>query len=179
MLATELTVLLYLQKSYMSKEEIKNKLIEEFGVHFESEYDLPPLAARIFANLVLTDEDGLTFEDCINKRGASKSSISTSLNLLLQMDFVKYFTKSGDRKRYFKVAEKNTFFIKKLNRSLKKLERESIMIRKISEYNEQYRPERHEENKNKITVYSKCIDSMSDNLKTTIAELKLQQKQQE
>ncbi|MEP2278022.1 transcriptional regulator [Maribacter sp.] len=161
----------------MSKEETKNKLIEEFGVHFESEYDLPPLAARIFANLVITEEEGLTFEDCINKRGASKSSISTSLNLLLQMDFVKYFTKSGDRKRYFKVAEKNTFFIKKLNRSLKKLERESEMLRKITAYNEQYRPEKHEENKTKITVYGSCIANMTKDLKTTIAELKRQQQQ--
>lgn len=161
----------------MSKEEIKNKLIEELGVHFESEYDLPPLAARIFANLVITEEEGLTFEDCLLKRGASKSSISTSLNLLLQMDFVKYFTKSGDRKRYFKVAEKNTFFIKKLNRSLTKLERESEMVRKITAYNEEYRPDKHEENKKKITVYVKCIDDMTSNLKTTIAALKQQQQE--
>ena len=136
----------------MSKEEIKNKLIEELGVHFETEYDIPPLAARIFANLVLTEEDGLTFEDCLLKRGASKSSISTSLNLLLQMDFVKYFTKPGDRKRYFKVAEKNTFFIKKLNRSLNQLERESDMIDKITSYNKQYRPEKYQENKTKTTT---------------------------
>lgn len=160
----------------MSKEEIKNKLIEELGVHFESEYDLPPLAARIFANLVITEEDGLTFEDCLLKRGASKSSISTSLNLLLQMDFVKYFTKSGDRKRYFKIAEKNTFFIKKLNRSLNQLENEREMIDKITAYNKQYRPEKHQENKNKITVYAKCISDMTTSLKTTIEELKKQQK---
>lgn len=159
----------------MSKEEIKNKLIEELGVHFESEYDIPPLAARIFANLVLTDEDGLTFEDCLLKRGASKSSISTSLNLLLQMDFVNYFTKSGDRKRYFKIAEKNTFFIKKLDRSLKQLERESDILHKITEYNEQYRPEKHKENKSKKTVYTKCIKDMTATLKTTIAELKKQE----
>tara|TARA_R110002051_G_scaffold53777_2_gene101061 strand:- start:8238 stop:8720 length:483 start_codon:yes stop_codon:yes gene_type:complete len=159
----------------MSKEEIKNKLIEELGVHFETEYDIPPLAARIFANLVLTEEDGLTFEDCLLKRGASKSSISTSLNLLLQMDFVKYFTKPGDRKRYFKVAKKNTFFIKKLNRSLNQLERESDMIDKITSYNKQYRPEKYQENKKKITVYGKCISDMTTSLKTTIEELKKQQ----
>ena len=159
----------------MHKEEIKNNLIEELGVHFESEYDLPPLAARIFANLVITDEDGLTFEDCLLKRGASKSSISTSLNLLLQMDFVKYFTKSGDRKRYFKIAEKNTFFIKKLDRSLKKLEKESDMLHKLGEYNEQYRPEKYEENKKKRIIYTKCIAEMTTTLKTTIAELKQQQ----
>ena len=43
----------------MNKEQSKQVLIEELGVYFETEYDLPPLAARIFANLVVTDEDGL------------------------------------------------------------------------------------------------------------------------
>ncbi|CAN0583486.1 unnamed protein product, partial [Ectocarpus sp. 12 AP-2014] len=88
----------------MNKEQSKQVLIEELGVYFETEYDLPPLAARIFANLVVTDEDGLTFDDCLEKRGASKSSISTSLNLLQQIGFINYFTKSRDRKRYFKVS---------------------------------------------------------------------------
>ena len=176
MFVSELTVYLYIEFLIMSKEEEKNNLIEELGVHFESEYDLPPLAARIFANLVITDEDGLTFEDCLLKRGASKSSISTSLNLLLQMDFVKYFTKSGDRKRYFKIAEKNTFFIKKLDQLLKKLERESEMLQKLTAYNEQYRPEKYQENKIKKTVYAKCIKDMSSTLKTTIVDLKQLQK---
>ncbi|MEO9890888.1 helix-turn-helix domain-containing protein [Aurantibacter sp.] len=160
----------------MSKEEIKNKLIEELGVHFESEYDLPPLAARIFASLVLTEEDGLTFEDCINRRGASKSSISTSLNLLLQREFVKYFTKSGDRRRYFEIADKNIFFLKKLNRSLKHLEREGKILQKVAEYNAQFRPEKHFENTNKREVYTKCVSDMTTILKTTIEALEKQQK---
>ena len=91
------------------------------------------------------------------------------------MDFVKYFTKPGDRKRYFKIAEKNTFFIKKLDRSLKKLEKESDMLHKLGEYNEQYRPEKYEENKKKRIIYTKCIAEMTTTLKTTIAELKQQQ----
>ncbi|MRI01345.1 transcriptional regulator [Kriegella sp. EG-1] len=160
----------------MSKEEVKDKLIEDLGIHFETEYDLPPLAARIFASLVLTEEDGLTFEDCIHKRGASKSSISTSLNLLLQREFVKYYTKSGDRRRYFILADKNTFFIKKLNRSLKHLEREGNILQKISEYNEKFRPEKHIENRKKREVYTKCILDMTSTLKTTIEELKKHQK---
>jgi DNA-binding transcriptional regulator GbsR (MarR family) len=76
----------------MSKEEHKQRLIEELGIHFEAEYSLPPLAARIFGNLVVTDEDGLTFDDCQMKRGASKSSISTSLNLLLQLGIIDHNT---------------------------------------------------------------------------------------
>ncbi|WP_400071043.1 GbsR/MarR family transcriptional regulator [Zobellia russellii] len=156
----------------MNREESKKLLIEDLGIHFENEYSLPPLAARIFANLVITEEDGLTFEDCLTKRGASKSSISTSLNLLLQMDFVKYFTKSGDRKRYFKVAEKDAFFINKLNTVLKKLENESEMIEKVAAYNEAYNPEKHEANKARKDIYLKCVEEAKEIYRKTIIDLK-------
>ncbi|MDO6515965.1 GbsR/MarR family transcriptional regulator [Zobellia uliginosa] len=156
----------------MDKEECKQILIEELGVHFEFEYSLPPLAARIFANLVVTEEEGLTFDDCLTKRGASKSSISTSLNLLQQTGFINYFTKSGDRKRYFKVAEKDAFFIKKLNQTLKKIESESLMIEKVAEYNKVHNPQKHEENKEKKRIYMKCLEDTREIYRKTIADLK-------
>ncbi|SIP99276.1 GbsR/MarR family transcriptional regulator [Maribacter ulvicola] len=156
----------------MNKEESKQVLIEELGVYFETEYDLPPLAARIFANLVVTDEDGLTFEDCLEKRGASKSSISTSLNLLQQIGFINYFTKAGDRKRYFKVSEKDAFFINKLKQSLKKLEAECKIIDKVGEYNALHNPAKYIENKEKKEVYLKCLEQTRDIYKKTINNLK-------
>lgn len=155
----------------MNKEESKKVLIEDLGIHFEKEYSLPPLAARIFANLVITEEEGLTFEDCLTKRGASKSSISTSLNLLLQMNFVKYFTKSGDRRRYFKIGEKDAFFIKKLNQALKKLEDECEMIEKVAVFNKTYNPEKHEANKEKKKIYMNCLEDTKAIYKKTIANL--------
>ena len=156
----------------MNKEETKKLLIEELGIHFENEYSLPPLAARIFASLVITEEEGLTFDDCLTKRGASKSSISTSLNLLLQMNFVKYFTKSGDRRRYFKIAEKDAFFIKKLNKTLKKLEDESEIIEKVVAFNKAYNAEKHEANKEKKRIYMKCLEDTKAIYKKTIINLK-------
>ena len=36
----------------MGKEESKQVLIEELGIHLESEHNLPPLAARVFAVIV-------------------------------------------------------------------------------------------------------------------------------
>lgn len=156
----------------MNKEESKQQLIEELGVHFESEYSLPPLAARIFANLVITEEDGLTFEDCLVKRCASKSSVSTSLNLLLQMDFIKYFTKSGDRKRYFKIANKDALFISKLNAVLKRLEKESEMMEKVANYNKEYNPQKHEANKTRKEIYMKCVEETKTIYRKTIEDLK-------
>ncbi|MBM1104968.1 transcriptional regulator [Aurantibacter crassamenti] len=156
----------------MNKEESKKNLIEELGIHIENEYSLPPLAARIFANLVITEEIGLTFEDCLIKRGASKSSISTALNLLQQIGFINYTTKSGDRKRYFKVAEKDSFFLNKLNQSLKKIENECEIIKKISDYNQKFNSEKHEENKKKKQIYLNCLEETREVYRKTIADLK-------
>ncbi|MDP5062933.1 MAG: transcriptional regulator [Maribacter sp.] len=156
----------------MEKEEHKQRLIEELGVHFEAEYNLPPLAARIFGNLVVTEELGLTFDDCQMKRGASKSSISTSLNLLLQLGMITYFTKSGDRRRYFKISDKSTFFIKKLEQALKKAANESKMIQKVAEYDKQYNNEKYLSNKAKMETYLNCLDKNEATNKETIEALK-------
>ncbi|MUH35765.1 transcriptional regulator [Zobellia amurskyensis] len=155
----------------MEKEENKQRLIEELGVHFEAEYNLPPLAARIFGNLVVTEEVGLTFDDCLTKRGASKSSISTSLNLLLQLGIITYFTKSGDRRRYFKISDKSTFFIKKLEQALKKAAKESKMIQTVASYDQQYNPEKYTANKPKIEAYLNCLKQNEKTYQETIEKL--------
>lgn len=156
----------------MEKEEHKQRLIEELGVHFEAEYNLPPLAARIFGNLVVTEEVGLTFDDCLTKRGASKSSISTSLNLLLQLGMITYFTKSGDRRRYFKISDKSTFFIKKLEQALKKAAKESKIIQTVAEYDQKYNPEKYAYNKPRIEAYLECLSQNEKTYQDTIEALK-------
>lgn len=78
----------------------KSQLIEKLGVHLEGE-NLAPLAARILATLILTGKKGITFDDLVTDLGAGKSSISTHLDHLQNTSRVQYFTKPGDRKRYF------------------------------------------------------------------------------
>lgn len=82
-------------------EKQKRDLVERLGVHMEGEHNLPPLAARIYATLVLTGKQGITFEQLVQDLSASKSTICTHLNTLQVTDTITYFTKPGDRKRYF------------------------------------------------------------------------------
>ena len=66
-------------------QEEKQELIEMFGVHFEQLYNIPPLASRILGTLIIDGcKSGLTFEELVDKMQASKSSISTNINLLLK-----------------------------------------------------------------------------------------------
>ena len=86
------------------KEEIckiKMDLVEKLGVHLEDREQLAPVAARILAYIILTGKKGVTFEDMVTILCASKSTISTHLNHLQDLHKIVYFTKTGDRKKYF------------------------------------------------------------------------------
>jgi len=89
----------------MSPELFEEKLglVERLGVAFEIKEQLAPLAARIFAFVVLTGKQGVTFEDLVIGLQASKSTISTHLNHLHDLKKLEYFTKPGDRKKYYVV----------------------------------------------------------------------------
>ncbi len=79
----------------------KMGLVERLGVHLEKREKLAPVAARILSYVILTGKKGSTFEDMVNILCASKSTISTHLNHLQDLKKIEYFTKTGDRKKYF------------------------------------------------------------------------------
>lgn len=82
-------------------EKRKCELVEKLGVFMEKKEQIAPVAARIFSYIILTGKQGTTFEDLVSDLCASKSTISTHLNHLQDLKKVSYFTKIGDRKKYF------------------------------------------------------------------------------
>lgn len=88
----------------MSKEELeiqRKQLVEVLGIYFERERQIAPLAARILASLVINGTCGTTFDQLVTDLEASKSTISTHLTALEGQQWISYFTKTGDRKRYY------------------------------------------------------------------------------
>lgn len=81
--------------------EEKKRLVERLGVFMEKEGQLAPMAARILSTLILVGKNGSTFDQLVNDLKASKSTVSTHLENLQTTNKVMYYTKSGDRKRYF------------------------------------------------------------------------------
>lgn len=115
--------------------EIQRKtLIEELGVHLEEE-NLAPLAARILATLILSGRKGVTFDELVNDLHAGKSTVSTHLDHLQTTNRVKYFTKPGDRKRYFVIDPDLILII--MDEMITKWETERKLHLKIREYKEQ------------------------------------------
>lgn len=111
----------------------REEIIELYGNHFEKLYNIPPLASRILGTLIIDGcKTGLTFESLVEKMSASKSSISTNLNLLLKMDKISYFTKTGDRKKYFKPANLS----ERLANFHKLIDYEMVIIDRMINYRE-------------------------------------------
>ncbi|MDY0779829.1 transcriptional regulator [Tenacibaculum sp. IB213877] len=79
----------------------KRALIEKLGVLLESKEQLAPIAAQIKAYIILKGKSGTTFDDLVRDLCASKSTISTHLNHLQDLKKIVYFTKIGDRKKYY------------------------------------------------------------------------------
>lgn len=88
----------------LSEKQIE--LIEKIGMYFEQ--GMQPAAARILALLIVSDEEAFSFDGIRETLNLSKSATSNGINFLLSVKKIEYFTKSGDRKRYFKWSPSNT-----------------------------------------------------------------------
>ena len=149
----------------------KEELIELFGIHFENRYLIPPLAARILAVLIIEGcKTGLTFDYLLEKMQASKSSISTNLNLLLKTEHIHYYTQAGDRKKYFKAAPLS----QRLNNYLSLLNNEKILIEKIINFRKQNNPcDLEKVNLQNSIAYQEHILQIEQVLMNTIEKFKM------
>ena len=149
--------------------EEKKKLIEEVGLHFEKVSQMAPLAARIYAIMILSPYDGHTFDEILEMTRASKSSVSTQLNFLLQLKKVEYFTKSGDRKRYFRASK--TYLINTLKEELEKINQQIILTSKITEFNSLYNQHKFKEYGGISVLYRSYLIKEQENMRSTIEKM--------
>jgi DNA-binding transcriptional regulator GbsR (MarR family) len=84
----------------------QKELIEKIGMYFEQ--GMQPAAARILALLIVADEESFSFDEIRDTQKLSKSATSNGINYLLSLKKIDYYTKPGDRKRYFKWSPSNT-----------------------------------------------------------------------
>ncbi|MEQ9442696.1 MAG: hypothetical protein RIG62_26885 [Cyclobacteriaceae bacterium] len=87
-------------------QEILEQQVERVGVFFEKQ-GMPPVGARIIGYLLFSNPPTRTFYEIVEFTKASKSSVSNSLNFMLEKKIVSYVTLSGDRKRYFQIDPEN------------------------------------------------------------------------
>ncbi|KQM49998.1 hypothetical protein [Chryseobacterium sp. Leaf201] len=82
--------------------EIDEKIFQEAVKFYGAVFSIPPLASKIYAYLLFDyDKVGITFDEFVEVFCASKSSVSTSITLLLNAELIVDHNKMDERKRYF------------------------------------------------------------------------------
>lgn len=84
-------------------EYIKNSIISEFAKTIEM-FDLTPLEARLFAYLYLSEEPK-TLDDMSEALGKSKTSMSTNIRNLSDLNLVTLVWKKGVRKDLYQANQ--------------------------------------------------------------------------
>lgn len=152
----------------------KMALVEKLGVHLEKREHLAPVAARILSYVILTGKKGSTFDDMVRILSASKSTISTHLNHLLDLKKIEYFTKPGDRKKYF-IIDKD-MIVHHIDHMIEEWQEVRKLHLEIKDYKEvMNNKQSNEENfdVNFHTDYIKFLDAASaaiDELRTKLIE---------
>ena len=147
----------------------KQKLIEEIGLRLETTLHIAPLASRIYALLTVSSYEGLTFEEIREIIGSSKSSTSVNLNVLTQLKHIDYYTKSGDRKRYFKIAK--YFQVSSLEAHHQSLDNQIKLVEKINNYNKIHYPEKFKNEESMGDITKDYLRKMQDLVAITIKKI--------
>ena len=117
-----------------STEKRKRELVEKLGILLEKKEHMAPVAARIFSYIILTGKQGTTFEDLVENLCASKSTISTHLNHLQDLRKLEYFTKTGDRKKYFIINTDFNTMVQRITDMVEDWKREKQIHLEIMDY---------------------------------------------
>jgi DNA-binding transcriptional regulator GbsR (MarR family) len=146
--------------------EIDEKIFQDAVKFYSTMFNLPPLASKIYSYLIFDFEKvGITFDEFVEVFSASKSSVSTSITLLLNSQLIVDVNKMDERKRYFFA-----------NEDYKKIRFEKIVqkmqdeIKLLDDLN-QFRKVKDEDYDQKIEVYKSLLNKNIVNIQESLNKL--------
>ena len=143
-------------------KEIFREMVKFYGEAFH----LPPLAAKIYSYLIFDfDREGVSFDEFIEIFCASKSSVSSNLNLLLNLNIINDFNKIDERKRFFVINEKHMRI--RFEEIIEKMERELSILHQLKDF----RQTDDEEILRKFGVYTSLFNKNILHIKETLDQL--------
>ncbi|MGA9211374.1 transcriptional regulator [Kaistella sp.] len=143
-------------------KEIFSEMVNFYGDAFH----LPPLAAKIYAYLIFDFErKGVDFDQFIEVFSASKSSVSSNLNLLLNLNIITDFNKIDERKRFFVMNEQ--YMKIRLEEIIERMEREVLILNKLKNF----RNTSDENALRKFNIYDDLFNKIISSIKNTVNQI--------
>lgn len=113
--------------------EIDKDLFCDMVKFYGNAFHLPPLAAKIYSYLIFDFErKGVAFDEFVERFSASKSSVSSNLNLLLNLNIINDFNRIDERKRFFVMNEK--YMKIRFKEIITRMEQELLIINKLKSF---------------------------------------------
>ncbi|KFF01179.1 transcriptional regulator [Chryseobacterium formosense] len=146
--------------------EIDEKIFQDAVKFYGTVLNLPPLASKIYSYLIFDfDKVGITFDEFVEVFSASKSSVSTSINLLLNAELIVDVNKMDERKRYFFA-----------NDDYKKIRFEKIVQKmqdelKLLDDLKNFRKTEHKEADERFEVYKALLNKNIKNIQESLNKL--------
>ena len=146
--------------------KIDKEIFRDMAKFYGDVFHLPPLAAKIYSYLVFDfDRNGVSFDEVVEIFSASKSSVSSNLNLLLNLNIITDFNKIDERKRFFVMNEK--YMKIRFEEIIEKMESELIILNKLKDF----RNTTDKEALRKFAVYADLFEKNISNIKETLDQL--------
>lgn len=154
----------------MEYEQDLVDFFQDYCAHHEALYNYTPLTSKLYTFLLFSGlRDGVAFDEMVEKLNASKSSVSTSLNILLNNNQIEQFNKIDERKRYFRINPK--YLTNRLFTIKESIEKELSLTCRLLDFN-QKKKLNVLNCESRINIYIEHLEKSSEEISQTIEKLK-------
>lgn len=146
--------------------ELDKDLFCDMVKFYGNAFHLPPLAAKIYSYLIFDFErKGVPFDEFVEIFSASKSAVSSNLNLLLNLKIISDFNRIDERKRFFVMNEK--FMKIRFGEIITRMEDELSILNKLKNF----RKTTDESSAQKFEIYQNLFQNNISNIKEMLDQL--------
>lgn len=146
--------------------EVDEKIFQDAVKFYGSSLNIPPLASKIYSYLIFDFEKvGITFDEFVEVLSASKSSVSTSISLLLNSQLIIDLNKMDERKRYFFINDEHMKI--RFEKIVQRLQDELKLLNDLNNL----RKVKDEDYNEKLTIYKALLNKNISNIQESINKL--------
>lgn len=146
--------------------EVDEKIFQDAVKFYSTVLNLPPLASKIYSYLIFDfDKVGITFDEFVEVFSASKSSVSTSLNLLINSELIIDVNKMDERKRYF--FANDDYKKIRFEKIVQKMQDELVLLEALKNF----RKTEHKEDDERMDVYKALLNKNIANIQESLNKL--------